>query len=116
MLYENMDVWKRSRKLTIEVYKTLSQCRDYGFKDQITRSALSVPSNIAEGCERRSIKERVRFLDIAKGSLGEFKTQADIGIEVGYIVRGKGMAWLKESDELARMLASLMARLKNSSI
>ena len=57
-------------------------CRDYGFKDQITRSALSVPSNIAEGCERRSLKERKHFFAIAKGSIGEFATQADIGSEV----------------------------------
>jgi four helix bundle protein len=80
MLYENLDVWKRSRLMTIEVYRVLKDCRDYCFKDQITRSILSVPSNIAEGCERSSMKERKRFLDFAKGSLGEFKTQADIGV------------------------------------
>ena len=90
MLYENLNVWKRSRQLTINVYTTLSNCRDYGFKGQITRSALSVPSDIAEGCERSSIKERIRFLDMAKGSLGEFKTQTDIGIAIGLINKTSG--------------------------
>jgi four helix bundle protein len=108
MLYENLDVWKRSRLLTISVYKALSSCRDFGFKDQITRSALSVPSNIAEGCERLSNKERRRFLDIAKGSLGEFKTQADIGIAVGFVPEPIGRQWLAESDQLAKMLKGLI--------
>ena len=114
MLYEKLDVWKRSRQLTIEVYKTMGQCRDYGFKDQITRSALSAPSNIAEGCERLSLKERIRFFDIAKGSIGEFKTQTSIGIEIGYINKQSGDRWLKEASELAKMLASLMQKYRLS--
>lgn len=114
MLYENLDVWKRSRLLTIEVYLELSTCRDFGFKDQITRSMLSVPSNIAEGCERSSALERIRFFDIAKGSLGEFKTQADIGIEISYIEVRIGKPWLEEAEALAKMLASLTNKLRNS--
>ncbi|MGH1373379.1 MAG: four helix bundle protein [Cellvibrionaceae bacterium] len=113
MLYENLDVWKRSRLLTIGVYKALGSCRDFGFKDQITRSALSVPSNIAEGCERLSSKERRRFLDIAKGSLGEFKTQADIGIAVGLVPEAIGRQWLAESDQLAKMLKGLIRSIKD---
>lgn len=113
MLYENLDVWKRSRLLTISVYKALGSCRDFGFKDQITRSALSVPSNIAEGCERLSNKERRRFLDIAKGSLGEFKTQADIGIAVGFVPEPIGRQWLAESDQLAKMLKGLIRSIKD---
>ncbi|GAB3108945.1 four helix bundle protein [Aestuariicella hydrocarbonica] len=110
MLYENLAVWQRSRALTIQVYRHFSGCRDFGFKDQITRSALSVPSNIAEGFERESIKERCRFLSFAKGSLGEFKTQADIGIEIEYIPWNIGTLWMAECDELAKMLASLIRK------
>jgi four helix bundle protein len=72
---ERLDVWKRSCRLRVDLYKTLATCGDYGFRDQITRSALSVPSNIAEGYERDSPKEIVRFLRIAKGSWGELRTQ-----------------------------------------
>jgi four helix bundle protein len=113
MLYENMDVWKRSRILTIATYKELSPCRDFGFKDQITRSMLSVPSNIAEGCERSSMKERIRFFDIAKASIGEFKTQADIGIEVGFINKELGLSFLDEASQLSRMLGTLISKLKS---
>jgi len=112
MLYESLDVWKRSRQLSIDVYRQLAKCRDYGFKDQITRSALSVPSNIAEGFERSSIKERIRFIDIAKASMGEFKTQADIGREVGFIERSVASEWIDEAAQLSKMLAGLTLTLK----
>ena len=112
MLYENLDVWKRSRVLAIEIYKLLDNCRDFGFKDQITRSALSVPSNIAEGCERISIKERIRFLDIAKGSLGEFVTQVDIGAEVGFISKQYSVGLISEGKQVSKMLHSLIEKLK----
>ena len=110
MIYENLDVWTRSRKMTVEVYKSLASCSNYGFRDQITRSSLSVPSNIAEGCERRSTKERIRFFDIAKGSLGEFKAQTDIGIDIGIINKEQGKRWLLESEELSKMIAALMKK------
>ncbi len=73
--FEDLKVWKCSSRLCAEVYKAFKDNRDWGFKDQITRSALSVPSNIAEGYERNSRKEYVRFLKIAKGSCGELRTQ-----------------------------------------
>ncbi|WP_041277424.1 four helix bundle protein [Desulfotalea psychrophila] len=112
MLYENLDVWKRSRVLAIETYTVFKNCRDFGFKDQITRSSLSVPSNLAEGCERTSILERIRFFDIAKGSLGEFKTQVDIGIAIDYIESRQGSLWLRESDEISRMIAAMMIKMR----
>jgi four helix bundle protein len=90
MQYEKLEIWMRSKSLAIDVYKELAGLRDFGFKDQITRSALSVPSNIAEGMERSSNAEKARFLVISKGSIGEFKTQADIGVAIGYINHQKG--------------------------
>lgn len=61
--------------MSAELYKTLAELRDYGFKDQITRAGLSIPSNIAEGYERNSNKEIANFLNYAKGSAGELRTQ-----------------------------------------
>ena len=72
---EKLEVWKRGCRLAVDLYNALEQCRDYGLKDQITRSAISVPSNIAEGFERDSSREFSRFLKIAKGSCGELRTQ-----------------------------------------
>ena len=73
--FENLKVWKRSSRLCANLYKAFSESRDWEFKSQITRSALSIPSNIAEGYERNSTNEYMRFLKIAKGSCGELRTQ-----------------------------------------
>lgn len=115
MLYQKLEVWSRSRTLSIDVYRNLQQCRDFGFKDQISRSALSVPSNIAEGCERASLRERCRFLDFAKGSIGEFKTQADIGTEVGFIPKDIGLQWQDEANQISKMLGALIKKLQQDS-
>ena len=66
MKFEDLEVWKRSARLSADIYKELLQLKDYGFKDQITRSGLSIPSNIAEGIERESNKECLQFLSYAK--------------------------------------------------
>ena len=60
-----MEVWKKSVRLSIQIYKALKNCKDYGFRDQIQRAAVSVPSNIAEGYERNTNREYIQFLHIA---------------------------------------------------
>ena len=107
---ENLDVWKRSCRLSVELYKLLSDCRDFGFRDQITRSALSVPSNIAEGYERDSSKEFSRFLKIAKGSCGELRTQLYIGTEAGLLEKTKALQMIQEAAEISRMFQGLIRR------
>ncbi len=107
MRCERLDVWKRSCRLSVEVYRYFAECKDFGFKDQITRSSLSVASNIAEGIEKESNKEKVRFIEIARGSTAELITQIYIGIEIGYIEKAVGLQWIKEINEIARMLIGL---------
>jgi four helix bundle protein len=103
-----LEVWKRACRFAVDVYKATSRCRDRGFRDQVTRSALSVPSNVAEGYERESVRERVRFLLIAKGSCGECWTQLLIGIEAGFLDPANGQALAKEVLELSKMLRGLV--------
>src|SRR4030067_1037494 len=98
---ESLDVWKRSCRLSVELYRCLGDCRDYGYRDQVTRSALSVPSNIAEGYERDSPREFSRFLRIAKGSCGELRTQLFIGAEAGVMEKEKGMTYIHEDVEIS---------------
>jgi len=112
MKAEKLEVWKKSSRLTSEVYKKLSNLKDYGFKDQITRSALSIPSNIAEGMEKDSIKEQMRFIEIAKGSTAEFSTQTYIGMEINYIEKNIGKQWIKESQHILAMLTKLKQNLQ----
>lgn len=64
--FEDLNVWKESMCLSVELYKSLKDCKDYGFRDQIQRSAISIPSNIAEGFERQSNKEFIQFLYFLK--------------------------------------------------
>jgi four helix bundle protein len=108
MNFEDLDVWKRSTRLSVSIYKELRELRDFGFKDQITRSGLSIPSNIAEGFERISQKECVMFLSYAKGSCGELRTQIYVGVEAGYIEKTIGVNWVAEVKELSKMIAGLI--------
>lgn len=113
MKFEDLEVWKRAARLSANLYKALSQLKDYGFRDQITRAGLSVPSNIAEGIERDSGKECLQFLSYAKGSCGELRTQIYIGMDVGYINQETGKAWIKETREISAMLTGLMKTIRN---
>lgn len=110
MKFEDLEVWQRSFALTVQVYKEFAICSDFGFKNQITRSALSVPSNIAEGWERFTEKEKFRFLSIAKGSSGELKTQLMIAEKIGYIDSKVAKPLLIEVEEIARMIGGLMKK------
>ena len=113
MRFEDMDVWKRACRLSVSVYKEMAELKDFGFKDQITRSSLSVPSNIAEGFGRSSDKEKRNFLNFAKGSCAELRTQVYIGMEIGYVPRQSGNDWVKESEEISAMISGLMKYLKS---
>lgn len=114
MKFEDMDVWKRSSRLSVEIYRHLAGLKDFGFKDQITRSGLSIPSNIAEGFGRATDKDKRNYLNYAKGSCAELRTQIYIGIEIGYIARDVGKIWIKETKGISSMLTGLMKFLKSS--
>ena len=112
MRYENLEVWKRSFRLSVTIHKLFSENRNFGFKDQICRSSLSVPSNIAEGLERDTEKDKARFMVIAKGSVGELKTQIMIAVEVDYIEPHLGQSLSNECEEIGRMLGSFIKTLR----
>ena len=112
MKCERLDVWKQSARFASDVYKTFGGCKDYGFKDQITRSGLSIPSNIAEGMEKESLKDQIRFLDIAKGSAAEFATQTYIAMDISYIEISVGKDWTDKADHLIAMITKLQQSLR----
>lgn len=113
--FEDLDVWKRSVQLSAEVYRHLSECRDFGFRDQITRSALSIPSNIAEGLERGTAPDKIRFLEYARGSSGEFRTQAIVGERAEFIDAETVRRWVTESRELSAMIQGVIRSLRRTS-
>lgn len=108
MRFEKLEVWKKATRLSADLYVTLSNLKDFGFRDQITKADLSIPSNIAEGYERESNKEMANFLNYAKGSAGELRTQIYIGMDIGYIDNETGLRWLREAEEISKMLHSLI--------
>ena len=112
MRFEDLHVWRRSARLSAELYKYFIGFRDYGFRDQITRSGLSIPSNIAEGHERESVRDKLRFLSYARGSAGELRAQILIGIEAGYIDAETGNYWRQEAEGIAKMLYAMTDGLK----
>ena len=114
MDFEKLEVWKRARHLSADIYRQLKNLQDYGFKDQITRSGLSVPSNIAEGMERNSVKEKLQFLNIARASCAEMRTQIMIGGDIEYIPELVAKHWVMESRELSAMLSGLIKSVRNS--
>lgn len=72
--FEDIIAWQKSREMALKIYIAFKNLNDYGFRDQILRSAVSVMNNIAEGYERKSNPEFQRFLFIAKGSCGEVRS------------------------------------------
>ncbi|WP_394392259.1 four helix bundle protein [Shewanella woodyi] len=106
--FQDLEVWKRSSRLACDIYKELKSCRDYGLKDQMTRAAVSIPSNIAEGEERESHAESARFLYYAKGSSGELATQLYIAIDIGVVDKHAGLKLISEAREISAMLGALI--------
>jgi len=106
--FEGLEVWKRGCRLAVDIYGVFKECRDYGFKDQICRAAVSVPSNIAEGYERNSPRDFIRFLNIAKGSCGELRTQLYIAKELEYIDQDFFTDLLERSRAISAMLIGLI--------
>ncbi len=109
--YENLEVWQKAISLSTRIYEVLRKCRDYGFKDQICRAAVSIPSNIAEGMERNSKKETAHFLHIAKGSCAEVRTQLLIASKIGYLDESKFENLKMDAESISRMLQGLIKSL-----
>ena len=104
--FEELEVWKRSKTLAVSVYSCLRDCSDFGLPDQMRRSAVSIPSNIAEGSERGGL-DFARYLKVALGSAAELRTQCYIACEVGALKPEEAEALLTELKEMSRMLSRL---------
>ena len=109
--FRDLKVWQRSKELAVLIYRLTQKgpfARDYGFRDQIRRAAVSVPSNIAEGDERGSNKDAIRFFYFSKGSLAEIQTQLEIAYEIDYIDK-KSLEDLEQKCQvIGKMLGSLI--------
>ena len=114
--FEKLKVWQEAKKLVIDVYHLLDgfpRFEKYALCDQIRRAIVSVPSNIAEGSGRRSLKEQIHFLEIAYGSLMETYNQLLIAIDLTYITEESVEAIKPSIDAVAKMINGLSSSYEN---
>jgi len=112
--YRDLVVWQKAVDLVTEIYKITAQFPKeelYGLTSQVRRSAISVPSNIAEGYGRKSTNDYLRFLQISLGSLYELQTQLTIAQNLAFISDGASKAIYELSREIERMLSSLINKI-----
>jgi len=110
--FQGLKVWQKSKDLAVQIYKITGQGmfgKDYGLRDQVRRSSVSIPSNIAEGDERDTDKEAVRYLYIAKGSAAELLTQLIIAHEINHIDETTFKELEKKCLEISGMLSRLIS-------
>src|SRR5437764_1424024 len=106
--FENLEVWKEAIELAARVYELFRESRDFAFRDQILRAAASVSNNIAEGYERDSNAEFVRFLFIAKGSCGEVRSQAYLARRVKLLADDHAGALIADAKRLSKRIMRLI--------
>jgi four helix bundle protein len=110
--YENLKVWHRAVDLAVSIYKLTqsnkSFVKDFGLKDQIQRSSVSISSNISEGDELGTVKQAIRQFFIAKGSAAELYTQLTISYKIGYLVEDESKYYLNECKGISSMLSNLI--------
>jgi four helix bundle protein len=109
---EDMKVWKKSTDLTVNIYNEFYNCKDYSFKDQIERASVSVSNNIAEGCERGSNKDFIRFLFIAKASCSEVRSMLCLALRLRYVSNSIYDRLYDDVDHIIKMLSKLITMLK----
>lgn len=114
--FEELLIWKEGMNICYAIYDALSDCRDYGLRNQMERSAVSIPSNIAEGYELMSDRAFIRHLYIAKGSSAELRTQLYIAIRQKYIPEDLGNSLLARTKKLSGMIQKFITARKKRNV
>lgn len=115
--YRDLLIWQKGMSLVADIY---SMTNKYPSSDQFTlvtqtrRSAISIPSNIAEGYGRNSTSDYIRFLNISRGSLYELQTQVEIAVNLNYIPRKVFMTIYEKTEELSKMIGVLIKKVEIS--
>ncbi len=113
--FQDYKVWHLGMQIVVEVYqvtKVLPDTEKYGLQSQMRRSAVSIPSNIAEGCSRQSDKAFAHFLEIAIGSSFELQTQCIVTSKIGYLKEDEVAGLLKQLDTFQRKTNALLTKIR----
>lgn len=115
MPHKNLEVWKKSMDLVVDIYdktKRFPKEEIFGLSQQMRRAAISIPSNIAEGCSRKGKLETIQFLYVATASLSELETQILISEKVSYLSEIESKEIIFKLEEIKRMLVGLIKSYK----
>ncbi len=112
--FKKLEIWKRSRNFVKEIYlisRSFPHDERFGLTDQIRRAAISIPSNIAEGCGRNTIPQLAHFLDIAIASNCEVETQLYLSFDLEYIQEAEMIRLTEEAVEIRKMTLNFRKRI-----
>jgi four helix bundle protein len=112
--FEELEIWKMARELVNLIYSDFRACRDFGFRDQITRAGISIMNNISEGFCRDGDTEFKQFLKISKGSTGEVKNMYYIAEDQGYAIKETAIDRRNKAQRLINSEGSFIKYLKSS--
>ena len=110
--FEDLEIWQESRRLNRIIYASLEDCRDYSFRDQMRRAALSVMNNISEGFERRTPKDFAHFLDLAKGSAGEVRSMTYAAEDTKILRNDLTIGLRADYETLSKRIAAFQKHLR----
>jgi four helix bundle protein len=114
--FEDIESWKEARNLVKDIYAVFRDCKDYGFKDQIQRAAVSVMTNISEGFDRGTNKETTQFLTIARGSLAEVRSLTYAAQDIGYLSSSQVQIIFEKCDKIKKLLNGFITYLRKPRI
>jgi four helix bundle protein len=117
--FEDLEIWQEAKALAVIIYRATNKgkfVKDFGLKDQIQRAAVSIASNIAEGFERKTNKDFIKFLYYAKGSTGEVRTQLHIARDLEYLSDEDFNEIVIKTDLLSAKIGKLISYLAHSTL
>ena len=113
--FEDLLVWQKAQDFAVAIYKNHGDLKDYSFRDQITRASVSISNNIAEGFDRRTNPDFIRFLYIATSSNSEVRSMLYLSERLEYLNSNKIKVLLEQSNEISRMLFGLIQSMNKTS-
>lgn len=112
--FEDIIAWQKAQDLAVAIYSSFKNSRDFGFKDQIQRASVSISNNIAEGFDRLSDKEFVRFLYIAQASCSEVKSMLYLANRLNYLDKETTNQYVENTNEIGKIIRGLIKSLKTN--
>ncbi|WP_127018699.1 four helix bundle protein [Flagellimonas beolgyonensis] len=113
--FEDLIVWQKAQELAVLTYSEFDHCRDFGFRDQIRRAAVSVSNNIAEGFERSSNADFSKFLFYSLGSNSEVRSMIYLSVRLNLLAKEKADQIIEMTNEVSKLLYGLIKSIKTNS-